>query len=169
MAHLDELHGKRADLDDILRLDHMHLDVVDIMLRQLTAYERTGQFRSINRCRHAGEHIRRRADVVFMSVGDEIRTHALSVTLQIGDIRNHQINAEHILSREDRAAVHNDDIIAIFKRRHVLADLAKTTQRNNPQLRQEYLLLSALPFHVFMFQKPLRNRQRTFKIRTFEA
>ena len=169
MAHLDELHGKRADFDNILRLDDVHLDVVDIMLRQLAAYERAGQFRSVDRRRHAAEHIRRRADMVFMSVSDEIRAHTLPVALQIGDIRNHQVNAEHILSREDRAAVHHDDIVAKLKRRHVLADLAKPTQRNDSQLRQEYLLLSALPFHVFMFQKPLRNRQRTFKIRTFEA
>ena len=157
MAHLDELHGERADLDHVLRLHDMELDVADIMLRQLPAYERAGQLRAVNRRGYARQHIRRRADVILVPVRNQIRAHALPVSLQIGDVGNHKVNTEHIRPREDRAAVHHNDVVAKLEGRHVFADLAQSAQRDNPQLRQMRLLLSVVSFCFFIFQKPFMS------------
>ena len=165
MAHLDKLHGKRAGLNHILRLHDMKLDVADIMLRQLAAYERTGQLCAVNRRGYARQHIRRRADMILVAVGEQIGAHALPVAFQIRDIRNHKINAEHIGPRENRAAVHHNDIVAEFKGGHVFADLAQTAQRNDSQLCQ----LASPPFCllllIFIFQKPF-FRSQAFQIQT---
>ena len=48
---------------------------------------------------------------------------------QIRDIRNDEINAEHILLREHKPGVHNENLIIHADGSHVLSDLAKTAKR----------------------------------------
>ena len=81
------------------------------------------------------EHIRYSADMVLVSMGKQVRAYALLVMREISDVGNNQVNAQHIRPGKDRTAIHNDDIVSILKRRHILADFANTTQRNNSQLR----------------------------------
>ena len=161
MAYLDKLNRERADLHRIPRLYHVQLDAGNIMLRQLAAYERAGQLRAIGRRGYAREHIRHRADVILVSVGKQIRAHALAVVDQVGNVGNHQVDAQHILPGKDGAAVDHDDVVPVLKRRHVLADLADAAQRDNSQLCQ---VLHPPPMlylqTIHMFQKPSARRAR---------
>ena len=134
VAHLDELHLERADAHRLPGLHDVELDAGDIMLRELASYEGAGELRAVDRRRHTPEHIGNRADMILMPMRNQIGAQALAVVGQVGDVRDDQVNAQHVLTWEDGAAVHHDDIVFIFKRRHVLANLAQTAQRNDSQL-----------------------------------
>ena len=68
-----------------------------------------------------------------MRVREDDAAHLLLVLLQIGDVGDDEIDAQHLLVREHEARVDDDDVVALFEREHVLADLADTTERDDPQ------------------------------------
>ena len=165
MAHLDELHGERADLDHVLRLHDMELDVADIMLRQLPAYERAGQLRAVNRRGYSRQHIRRRADVILVPVRNQIRAHALPVSLQIGDVGNHKVHTEHIRGKIEPQST------TTMSSPNSKAVMFLPTSPNPPSgiiLSFAKCVSSFLssPF-VFLSSKSPLCRSQAFKIRTF--
>ena len=131
---MKKLDGKDAQLDGVARLDHMQLYAVDAMLLELVLHQRQRQPRSIDGRRQRLEHIGSRADVILVPVGDDIPAELGNVLFQIGCVGNNQVNARHILPGEYGADVHHDDVIPIFKYRHVFAYFAKAAQRYNAQL-----------------------------------
>ena len=73
------------------------------------------------------------ADVVLVPVGDEDATDLGRVFLQIGEIRDDQIDTGQVVIREGGAAIHNKDILLGLKDSQVLADLAQAAQGNDPE------------------------------------
>ena len=73
--------------------------------------------------------------MVLVSVGNHKALDLTPVLLQIADVRNHAVNAEHVLAREGNAAVHDYDRVIALKGRDVHADLLKAAERNNLDLR----------------------------------
>ena len=136
VVHMDELHGEAAAADGFARLDHMQLTafgqtrnaVVELILEQLD-----GHASAVNRCTEFAHQIRQTADVILVSVGDKNATHAVAVLKHIGEIRNDGVNARHGFIRKNLTAVHDDDVVAVFIRGHVLADFAHAAQRNHAQ------------------------------------
>ena len=133
---MDELHGEAAAADGFARLDHMQLTalgqtrnaVVELILEQLD-----GHASAVNRRTEFAHQIRQTADVILVSVGDKNATHAVAVLKHIGEIRNDGVNARHGFIRKNLTAVHDDDVVAVFIRGHVLADFAHAAQRNHAQ------------------------------------
>ena len=58
-----------------------------------------------------------------MTVGDDEAFYLVDVPLQIGNIRDNQVNTQHIVGRESKTAVYDHDGIFVLKRGNVHADL----------------------------------------------
>ena len=72
--------------------------------------------------------IRNAADVILVSVRKEHAADLVLVLDQISHVGDHKINAVHILVRESKTAVNDDDILPIFQNGHILTDLIQTAQ-----------------------------------------
>ena len=67
--------------------------------------------------------------MVLMAVGDEQALDLILILHHKGEVRDDHIDAEHIVIRENEAAVHDDHIAAALIDRHVLAHFAEAAQR----------------------------------------
>ena len=136
VAHLDEVHVKRADLFRRTGNNGVQRDVGHgSVLLELELDQRQRQPRAVNR-HHAAQlldHIGDRADMILVAVGNENAADLVAVALQIGHVRNHQINAQHILLREDGTAVQDHDIVRIFQHIDIFADFFNPAQRDDFQ------------------------------------
>jgi hypothetical protein len=86
--------------------------------------------------RHARElrqHVRQRADVVLVGVGDEERLDVGAALLEVRDVGDDEVDAEHLLVGEHEAAVDDDDLVAVLEDVHVLADLAHPAERDDAE------------------------------------
>ena len=77
------------------------------------------------------QDVRQRAGVVLVAVRDEDRAQVLAVLDDVADVRDDEVDAEHVLGREHEAAVDGDDVVAVLEQHHVLADLAETAERDD--------------------------------------
>ncbi len=77
-------------------------------------------------------HVRQRADMVLVPVRQQDAPEVLDPLLDIGDIRDDQVDALLILFRELAAAVEQEDAVAALDGGHVLADLADAAERDHP-------------------------------------
>ncbi len=122
-----------AELHLVTRLNDLHRDALNAVLLQFQVNQRQRQLRAVQRCRHLTKDVRCRADMILMTVGEEITSQVPLLLHQIRNIRDDQINAEHVLLGKDTAAVNHNNIILIFKDRHILADLIDTAKADDPQ------------------------------------
>ena len=136
MVHVDEFHLEYARRHRIARLDHVQRNASgQPVLLQLVFAQRQRQLRSVYRRREIPQHIRHRADMILMAVRNEIAAELFLIVLQIARVRNHQIDARHILARENRSDIHHNQIVLILINRHVLADFAQAAQRDDLESR----------------------------------
>ena len=91
--------------------------------------EADGQPGGVDRHVEFFEQVRQAADVVLVSVGDEQALDAVLVLQHVGEIRDDQIDAEHIRIREDEAAIDQDHIALALIQGNVFADFTQTAQR----------------------------------------
>ena len=77
------------------------------------------------------QHIGQRSNVVLMPVGQEHAADLVFVFDQVRHVGNDQVDAVHFLIREAKTAVDDDDILAVFKYGHILADLVETAKGND--------------------------------------
>ena len=85
--------------------------------------------------RHSGTTYGTRADVIFVAVRQHERRDA-PFLLQVGQIRNDQIDAEQFGIGKHDAGVDDDRRVAPGERQHVHAELAETAERNNFEHQQ---------------------------------
>ena len=127
MVDTDELdaHGG-AGRDGIAGLDGIQLALIeDAVLLELAADEPDGKGGGVHRGLDLLEQEGQGADVVLVPVGDEDAANLGRVFLQIGEIRDDQIDTGQVIIREGGAAIHNKDILLGLKDSQVLADLAQ--------------------------------------------
>ena len=72
--------------------------------------------------------------MVLVPVRQQDAADLLFIFFEVGDVRDNEINAEHILIGECDAAVHHDDVVAVLDHGHVLADLMQTAERGDADL-----------------------------------
>ena len=131
---MNELDLKYAETEAVPGLLCENLGVFQqAALVQLQLDDGVGQGRGVNGDVQIGDDIGDGADVILMPVGDDDAPDFADVGLEIADVRNNHVDAVHILVRETHAAVHHDDVVAVLIGGHVLANLAKTAQRDNLQ------------------------------------
>ncbi len=99
------------------------------MFLEFVLDEADGQPGGVDRHVEFFEQVRQAADVVLVSVGDEQALDAVLVLQHVGEVRDDQIDAEHIGIREDEAAVDEDHIALALIQGNVLADFTQTAQR----------------------------------------
>ena len=130
MVHVNGLHGKAAQTDLLPGADLVEFGAgSQAVLLQLVAHQADGQLGGIDGNIELPQKIRQAADVVLVTVGDEQALDAILVFQHIGEIRNDQVNAEHVVVREHRTAVHQNHIPLALIQGDVLANLAQTAQR----------------------------------------
>ena len=66
-------------------------------------------------------------------MGDEERLDVGAALLEVGDVGDDEVDAEHLLVGEHQAAVDDDDVVAVLEHVHVLADLAHPAERDDPE------------------------------------
>ena len=71
--------------------------------------------------------------MVFVPVRDEDRPEVLAAIENVADVRNHKVDAEHVLGREHEPAIDGDHVVLVLEEHHVLADLAETAKRDDAQ------------------------------------
>ena len=134
MVHMDELHLEHTGLDHIPGLVGDEFDLVgQLVFFQLQLDQAVGHGSAMNGAVDLPHGIGNGTNVIFVTVGDEHAPQLLLVGNQIGKIRDHQVNAVHVLFREAHAAVHHDHVLAVLQYGAVLADLIQTAKRNNFQ------------------------------------
>ena len=134
MVGVDQLNVKAAQPDMVTGTDALDLDLLGHAVLLKFGIENTGsQSGTINRDIQFLEHIRQRADMVLMSMGNHNAANLVSMTAQVGDIRDNQVNTQEFIVRECQAAVNHKDILSILNYRHIFADLIESAQRYNLQ------------------------------------
>ncbi len=153
MAGLDELHLEAAQLHRVPGLHHVQ-PARDVHLLELVLHKGHGQIRAVHRNVELLEGVGDGADMVLVAVGDDEAPELLPVFLQIGHVRDHHVDARHIVVRERQSAVDDDDILPVFEEGHVLSDLAQAPQGD--ELQFHFFLL-----HVsFLYMvAPLKRRR----------
>ena len=136
MGHVDELGLEWAKLHDIAGLDFAKVDLLgQLMLAQLVLDEAERQPAPVNRRGNLGQDVGQRSDMVFVAVGQQKAEHLFLPLGQVGDIRQHQVDAEHLLFGEHQAGVDHDDLLVVFENHHVAPDLAQSPERDGAQAR----------------------------------
>ena len=80
------------------------------------------------------EGVGQRADVILVPVGEHDAADVADALLQPRDVRDDQVDAEHLLFGEHQPRVDDDDIVAAAERHHVATDLAQSAERDQGQL-----------------------------------
>ena len=108
--------------------------VVELVLLDLVAEQAARQGRGVDgHARELGQDVRQRADVVLVGVGDEERLDVGAALLEVGDVGDDEVDAEHLLVGEHQSAVDDDDLVAVLEDVHVLADLAHPAERDDAE------------------------------------
>ena len=134
VRHADELELERADLHPVavgvglaqgrrraeavlveLRLDHRERQLGADHLAHLDL----------------AEHVRQRADVVLVAVGEDDREQR--PVLEVREVRQDEVDAEVLVAREREAGVDQDALPVELVQGHVLADLAEPAERDDAE------------------------------------
>ena len=67
--------------------------------------------------------------MVFMSVRDDKTLNFINIFLEVRNVRNHQIDAQHLVLGKCDTAVHDYDRVFILERRDVHTYLFKSPKR----------------------------------------
>ena len=129
---MDELHLKFSGPDGLPRLHRDELGgLQQPVLLQLQLDQARGQAGAVNGHVDLLENVGNGADVILMPVGDKQPPETVVVLHQIADIGDDAVNTVHIVTGECHAAVHHDDLTAVFISGHVLADLVEPAKGND--------------------------------------
>ncbi len=132
VVHVDELHLEFARFHALACFHGGDLGLAgQSVLFQLQLDQARGQAGAEDGHVDLAQHIGDGADVVFVAVGDEQAPDAVGIFHQIGHVGNDHVHAVHIVAGEGHAAVHHDDVAAVFVNGQVLADLVETAKGND--------------------------------------
>ena len=88
---------------------------------------------NMNQMEQVAQNVRQSADVVLVRVGYEKAAHVFAALPEVGDVRNDEVDAEHLLVREHEPRIDDEDVVPDLEREHVLSDFTDATQGNDPQ------------------------------------
>src|SRR6266545_2919516 len=133
VRHAHELGAVRADLNGFaLRLDFEELgafqEPVLVELRLDEAQRQTG--RPDLRNAHLAQEKRKRSGVILVPMCDDEGADVVFVVAQVAEVRQHEVDAEVLVTREGKAGVDHDDALVGFHDHHVLPDLAQAAERD---------------------------------------
>ena len=134
MAHLEELYPEGAQLKLRPRGDLLQrAPALQPVFAELAVHQTQGQPAPEDRDVQLAQQVRQGAHVVLVTVREQDAQHLLSVLHDVGEIREHQVDAQHLLVREHQPGVDDDERVTVFDDRHVLADGPQATKGDDSQ------------------------------------
>ena len=133
---MDHLQFEGTGLDRLPRRQLLQRRVAELVLVELGADHANREQAAVNHRRHAEltQHVGQGPDVVLVTVGEHDRLDVVDAIAQIGEVRQDEVDAEHLRSREHQAGIDDDDATVVLDHGHVLADLAQSPERQHAQL-----------------------------------
>ena len=134
VGHVDRFDRERSHLPRLARPHHLELRRVEqVVLAQLLGQQARRHRRGVHRHRQVAQHVRQRADVIFVAVRDDEAEKAVAEPLQVGEIGNDQVDAEHVQLGKHQAAVDGDRRVAVLEHQAIETDLAEPAERDDTQ------------------------------------
>ena len=131
---MDEFHCKAAcfDLLSCFMCKQVH-SILELMLFQFQLNNTSGQTRGVDGAVELLHSIGNASNMIFMAMRQEHTAYLVLILDKICHICNNQINTVHFIIREAKAAVNDDDVLAVFQHGHIFSDLVQTAKRDNFQ------------------------------------
>ena len=108
------------------------------LLAQLGLDQAAGEGRGEDRGGCARQDIGEGTDVILMAVGDQVAEDPIAMLLQVGDIGDQQVHAEHRIVGKAYPGVDHDQVLAVSEDHHIVADLLQAAQGNRAQAGEGY-------------------------------
>src|SRR5205085_2226374 len=128
------------ELELLAVLDVVDVDVAEAVLVELRARhrgrQRTAEHRDLGA--QLAQDPRQRAEVVLVAVRDDDPLDVVDAVAQVAEVRQHEVDADHLGGREAQPDVDDDDRVLVLEDHHVLADLAQPAQREDAQRAGHY-------------------------------
>ena len=124
----DEADAEAADVDDVALHDRMQVARVDAVLLETALEDAERQARAVDRHVDLLEDVRQRADVVLVAVRQHDGLDLVLVLDEVADIRDDEVDAEHVFIREHQSRIDDEDLIIHADDSHILADLPQTSE-----------------------------------------
>ena len=141
VVHVDEFHPESTGPDRAARFDGTAFGVGHAVFLQPARQDAQCQRCAVYGAVDFLHYIRQRTDVVFVSVRKEDPLDHIFIFLEIGKIRNHQVDPQHIIIWKSKTGIDEDDFVPVFEGGHILADFPQSAQRDDIQF-----LLCSLSF-----------------------
>ena len=71
--------------------------------------------------------------MVLVAVGDDDAPHQALLIVQVAEIGDDQVYAQHVVFGEHDPRVHDDDVTAVFQDHHVLAHFPQSSEGDDLQ------------------------------------
>src|SRR5579885_877860 len=144
VGDLDGMHGERADPDALPGADFAQISVIkQAVLVELVFHIGKRELGAPDGNIEFGKHPGQRADVVFVAMGEHDAAHALAVLGEVGDLGNHDVNAEQFGLWEHEAGVDDQDVVAPAQGHAVHAELAQAAQGDDLQFSGRHSRIDA--------------------------
>lgn len=131
MGDREELDFEDTCLDHFARRHHVRLRIIQqAVFIELYADQPVRQACAVDGRFEFAQKVRERADVVLVTVREEHRTQLLLVVSQVAEVRDDEVDSEHLFFREHQSGIDDDDVVAVFDQHHVAADFAQATKRD---------------------------------------
>ena len=135
MVDTDELHLELSEDDLVPRFDTVELRLeIEYVLLEFVFQNAEGQPCPIDRDVQLLQKIRDTADVVLVAVREHDAANLVRVADKIGKIRHDKVDPQHIVVGEAESAVDDEDAVAVFEHREVLADFIEAAERDDAEL-----------------------------------
>src|SRR2546421_4697107 len=132
MRNAYEFNGKNANFHDVARLDAMQQRIANqVVLFELALCQTGSEMRTVNGDVEFFEEVRQRADMVFVSVGQDDSGDVLAVLFEKLEIRNGNINAVRAFFRKSHARVEDEHLVLVAHGHTIHPKLADTAERND--------------------------------------
>ena len=151
VVDVDGLDLELAEGDGVPRLDLVEIcGLEEAVLFEFAFDEADRERRAVDRLVDEFQKVREAADVVLVAVRDDDALDAVLVALHIGEVRDDDVDAEHLRLREREAAVEDDHVPVIFEEGHVLSDLVQAAEERDLQRDLERIVFPGAfaPFSV---------------------
>ena len=137
VREVDHLDLERAVLDDVARREHVQPRLAQLVLVELGARHGDRELAAVGhgdaRLPQLAQQPRQAAEVVLVAVRDDDGLDVLDPRAQVREVGQHEVDAELLRGREAQPGVDQHDPALVLDDRHVLADLAHASQREDAQ------------------------------------
>ena len=136
MAELNELNLKASRRHPVARADVAVIGrVARPRVHHLVLDKPAREPRAVDRHVEPWQHERQRADMVLVAVSYKNRLYLRFILYQIFNVRDDEINPEHIFLGKLQPAVYDYKIVAATESGEILSDLTHPAERADRQLR----------------------------------